>query len=278
MRCLKSMNITEILRLREMELNLRDIADAVGCSKTTVGDILSKCKDCGLTFEEAEKLSPERINELIYPDSFGRKQSKDEPDWESIYKRLTSGKRTNLFYIWDQEYRNNNPDGYSYSYFCVKFNKWKEETGKEVVLPQEREPGKELFIDWIGDTLDCVVDYETGDIHPAHFFVTTMGDSSYPFVEAFPNETQINWNQAHIDAFEWYGGLPKILVPDNCKTAVVHTSLYDPKINQAYQDLARHYQLAIIPARVRKPRDYRQKSVIGNTSAQFLIYWRNQAE
>ena len=216
MRCLKSMNITEILRLREMELNLRDIADAVGCSKTTVGDILSKCKDCGLTFEEAEKLSPERINELIYPDSFGRKQSKDEPDWKSIYKRLTSGKRTNLFYIWDQEYRNNNPDGYSYSYFCVKFNKWKEETGKEVVLPQEREPGKELFIDWIGDTLDCVVDYETGDVHPAHFFVTTLGDSSYPFVEAFPNETQINWNQAHIDAFEWYGGLPKILVPDNC--------------------------------------------------------------
>ena len=124
-----------------------------------------------------------------------------------------------------------------------------------MVLPQEREPGKELFIDWIGDTLPSVVDCNTGEIHDAHFFVTTMGDSSYPFVEAFPNETQLNWNQAHIDAFEWYGGLPRILVPDNCKTAVVHTSLYDPQINQAYLALARHYQLAIIPARVRKPRD-----------------------
>lgn len=255
MRCLEPMKITEILRLREMELNLRDIASAVDCSKTTVGEILNRCKNCGLTYDEAIKLSADKINELIYPDSFGRKQSKDEPDWEAIYKRLTSGRRTNLFYLWDQEYRNENPDGYSYSYFCVKFNKWKEETGKEVVLPQERDPGKELFIDWIGDTLPCVVDYETGVIHEAHFFVTTLGDSSYPFVEAFPDETQINWNQAHIDAFEWYGGLPKILVPDNCKTAVIHTSLYNPEINQAYRDLARHYQVAIIPARVRKPRD-----------------------
>ncbi len=255
MRCLETMKITEILRLREMKLNLRDIASAVGCSKTTVGDILNKCKECGLSYEEALKLSPDRINELIYPETFGRKQSKDEPDWKSIYKRLMSSSRINLFYIWEQEYRKDNPDGYSYSYFCAKFNTWKDKTGKEVVLPQEREPGKELFIDWIGDTLDCVVEYGTGVVHSAHFFVTTLGDSSYPFVEAFPDETQINWNQAHIDAFEWYGGLPKILVPDNCKTAVIHANLYNPEINQAYRDLARHYQLAIIPARVRKPRD-----------------------
>lgn len=62
-----------------------------------------------------------------------------------------------------------------------------------------------------------------------------------PFVEAFPDETQLNWNQAHIDAFESYGGLPRILVPDNCKTAVVHTNIYDPKINEAYNALARNY-------------------------------------
>lgn len=255
MRCLETMKVTEILRLRDMELNLRDIASAVGCSKTTVGEILNRCKNCGLTYEEAVKLSSKRINELIYPDSFGRKQSKDEPDWESIYTRLTSSRRINLLYIWEQEYRNDNPDGYSYSYFCAKFNEWKDSTGKKVVLPQEREPGKELFIDWIGDTLPCVTDYDTGVVHEAHFFVTTLGDSSYPFVEAFPDETQINWNQAHIDAFEWYGGLPKILKPDNCKTAVIHTNLYDPEINHSYRDLARHYQLAIIPTRVRKPRD-----------------------
>ena len=92
-------------------------------------------------------------------------------------------------------------------------------------------------------------------IHEAHFFVTTLGDSSYPFVEAFPDETQINWLQGHIDAIEWYGGLSRIFVPDNCKTAVIHTSLYNSEINHAYREMARHYNVAIIPARILKPKD-----------------------
>jgi len=255
MRCLEPMIITEILRLKEMHLTYREIAEATDVSKTTVGEIINKCKECGLTYEDSLSMSPERINELIYPDSFGRKQVKEEPDWETIHKRLLSSRRINLQYIWQEEYRLDNPDGYSYSRFCAKYNEWKKSSGKNVILPQEREPGKELFIDWIGDTLPCVMDYGTGEIHDAHFFVTTLGDSSYPFVEAFPDETQMSWNQAHIDAFEWYGGLPRILVPDNCKTAVIHTNLYDPQINHSYRDLARHYQVAIIPARVRKPKD-----------------------
>ena len=85
--------------------------------------------------------------------------------------------------------------------------------------------------------------------------MTTLGDGSYPFVEAFPDETQLNWNQGHIDALEWYGGCPRIFVPDNCKTAVIHTSLYDPQINHAYRELACHYDVAIIPARILKPKD-----------------------
>ena len=256
MRCLPMMTITEILRLKEeIHLTCREIGEAAGCSKSTVSEILLRCKKCGLTYQDALQLSPARINELIYPDAFGRKQTKEEPDWEVYHKELLDNPRRNLQYIWQEEYRPEYPDGYSYSRFCAKYNEWKDNTGKNVVMPQEREPGKELFIDWIGDTLPCVVDNITGEKHEAHFFVTTLGDSSYPFVEAFPDETQLNWNQAHIDAFEWYGGLPRILVPDNCKTAVVHTNLYDPKINEAYNALARHYQVAIIPARVRKPRD-----------------------
>lgn len=190
MRCLETMLITEIFRLKEMQLTLREIGEACGCSKSTVGEILSRCKACSLTYEDALTLPPARINELIYPDSFGRKQVKDEPDWESIHARLLSSRRINLQYIWEEEYRRSNPDGYSYSRFCAKYNEWKDKSGKNVCLPQEREPGKELFIDWIGDKLPCVQDYTTGELHAAHFFVTTLGDSSYPFVEAFPDETQ----------------------------------------------------------------------------------------
>lgn len=250
------MKIIEILRMHEMQMfTLRDISASVGCSKSTVGEILSRCKACGLTYDDARGMTQERINELIYPDSFGRKQIKDEPDWEHIHARLQSSRRINLQYIWEEEYRPANPEGYSYSHFCAKYRKWKDESGKSVVFPQEREPGKELFIDWIGDKLPCVTDIETGETHDAHFFVTTLGDSSYPFVEAFPDETQLNWLQAHIDALNWYGGVPKIFVPDNTKTAIIHSNLYNPELNHGYRQLALHYGVAIIPARVRKPKD-----------------------
>ena len=256
MRCLEHMKVIEILRLKEMNLfTYRDIAASVDCSKTTVGEILSRCKKHGLTYADASHMTQDQINEIIYPESFGPRQVKDEPDWEAIHKRLRSSKRVNLQYIWEEEYRPANPDGYSYSRFCAKYAVWKKATGKKVVLPQEREPGKELFIDWMGDTLACVIDSETNTVREAHFFVTTIGDSSYPFVEAFPDETQENWIQGHLDSLAWYGGVPKIFVPDNCKTAVKHTSLYNPELNHAYRDLALHYGVAVIPARILKPRD-----------------------
>lgn len=256
MRCLEHMKITEILRLYEMQVfPYRQIGESVGCSKTTVGEIIKRCKECGLTNADAKELTQERLNELIYPDSFGPKQIKDEPDREAVHNRLQSSKRINLQYIREEEYRPENLNGYSYSRFCHRYNLWKQKSGKELTFPQEREPGKELFIDWIGDTLPCATDIETGELLNAHFFLTTLGDGSYPFVEAFPDETQLNWLQAHVDALEWYGGVPKIFVPDNCKTAVIHTSLYDPEINHGYRELARHYGVAVVPARVRKPKD-----------------------
>ncbi len=101
MRCLEFMKITEILRLKEMNLfTYRDIAQSVGCSKTTVGDILSRCKACGLTYEDARSMTRGRINELVYPESFGPKQVKDEPDWEAIHARLQSSVNGILFSIY----------------------------------------------------------------------------------------------------------------------------------------------------------------------------------
>lgn len=277
MRCLDYMKISEILRLAEMNLfTYRDIADSVGCSKTTVGEILSKCKECGLTYADASTMTKDEIDALIYPESYGPKQVKEEPDWDRIHARLQSSRKLNLQYIWENEYRPDHPDGYSYSRFCAKYTAWKKTTGKKVVLPQEREPGRELFIDWIGDTLPCVVDHTTGEKHMAHFFVTTLGDGSYPFVEAFPEETQLYWNQGHIDALEWYGGLPKIFVPDNCKTAVVHTNLYDPELNHAYRELARHYGIAIIPARIIKPKDKASVESSVGWLETWLLEWLKQ--
>lgn len=125
-------------------------------------------------------MNDEEIKKLLYPNSFGQSK-KDDPDWPSIHEQLQSNKRLNLQYLWE-EYRAENSDGLSYSRFCKRYSDWKNETGKNVVMVQNREPGKELFVDWMGDTLNCVINSATGELKIAHFFVATLGDSSYPYV------------------------------------------------------------------------------------------------
>ena len=111
MRCLENMKITEILRLKEMNnFTYRDIGKSVGCSKTTVGEIISRCKECGLNYNAAVSMTQEEINALVYPESFGPKQTKEEPDWEQIHARFSSSKKINLQYIWENDYRLAHPD------------------------------------------------------------------------------------------------------------------------------------------------------------------------
>jgi len=252
------MKIIEALRLWEQEYSQRDIAVSVNCSKTTVAGLEKRFKELGLSYDTAKNMTDEAINKLVYPVCHGGRKAKSDPDWESIQKRLDGNKRMNLQYLWE-EYRDNEKDGLSRSQFYARYGEWKHQTGKEVVMVQEREPGKDLFVDWMGDKLDCVLDIETRKLVTAHFFVAALGDSGYPVVIAYPNEMSENWIAAHVETFKRLGGLPRVIVPDNCKTAVTKPNYYDPNVNKAYYDLALYYDLAVIPARVKEPRD---KSVV----------------
>ena len=250
------MKILEILRLYELDqFTYEQIGQHAGVGKSTVGDVIKRCKQADINYQKAQSMNTADLYAVLYPVKSGPKKVRAEPDFPRYHAEMQASRRKNLEYIWTEEYRVEHPEGYSYSHFCFLYNQWCEQTGKKVVMPQEREPGKELFIDWIGDKVPCVIDMGTGKPVDAHFWVCTLGDSSYPFVEAFPNETQVSWTQAHVDAFKWYGGIPRILVPDNTKTAVIKRTMYDPELNHSYLALANHYALAILPARVRTPRD-----------------------
>jgi transposase len=245
--------IIEILRLTEQGYSQRKIAQSVKCGKSTVGEIQKRCQKCKLCYSTAAQMTNEKIKMLLYPDSFGHSLKKD-PDWPSIHERLQANKRLNLQYLWE-EYKSANTQGLSYSRFCKRYLDWKNETGKNVIMIQNREPGKDLFVDWMGDTLNCVVDSTSGEILTAHFFVATLGDSSYPYVEAFPDEKLDKWLQAHVNALKYLGGIPRVIVPDNCKSATTKPNYYDPAINLSYWDFAQYYEVAILPARVRQPQD-----------------------
>jgi transposase len=193
---------------------------------------------------------------LLYPVGMPRldEEVRKHPDWEAVHLWLKTGSRRNLQMAWE-EYRIKEPEGLSYSQFCRQYKAWQDSTGKTVTMAHNHEPGEKAFIDWAGDTLDCVVDTETGEVLTAHFFVSVLGYSCYPYVEAFPNEQMDSWIAANINALEHFQGVPKIGVPDNTATAVTKAHYYDPQLNPTYLDFAQYYGIAILPARPAKPKD-----------------------
>jgi transposase len=201
------MKIIELLRLWEQGYTQREIAASVNCSKTTVAGLQKRLKETGLSYEAAKGMTDEAVTKLAYPACQGGRPARNEPDWEAIQKRLDGNKRLNLQYLYE-EYRDTVKDALGRSQFYARYTAWKAQAGKEVVMVQEREPGKELFVDWMGDTLECVLDSETGKLRKAHFFVATVGDSGYPVVLAYPNEKSESWIHAHVETFNRLGGCP----------------------------------------------------------------------
>lgn len=248
------MKIIEMLRLSEIGMSQREIAASAGCGKSTIGDVLRLCKDNGITHETASKLTDDELHEALYPKAPPQSPTTPEPDWQAIHEELAKHKNLNLQFLWE-EYRGANPNGLSYSRFCAHYREYRKVTDRQVSLYQERKAGELMEVDWMGDTLPCVIDGETGERIEAHFFVAILGYSHYPYVEAFPNEQEPAWITAHVNALRYYGGVPRMIVPDNCRTAVKTPKYYEPTINSAYWELAQHYQVAILPARSRKPKD-----------------------
>jgi transposase len=271
------MKIIEVLRLWEQGYSQREIATSVNCSKSTAAEILKRCGELGLVYEAAREKGDDEISKLVYPSCFSERPVKQEPDWAALQERLDKNKRLNLYYLWE-EYRESEKDGYGRSQFYERYKTWKATTGKDVVMVQHHEPGKELFVDWMGDTLECVLDSGTGKMLKAHFFVATLGDSGYPVVIAYPDEKLESWIQAHVEAFKRIGGIPKVVVPDNCKTAVTKPNYYDPLINKTYYDLSLYYGIAIIPARVRSPRDKNQVEGSIGWLETWLLQWLRGSE
>jgi transposase len=160
-------------------------------------------------------------------------------------------KGVTLQLLW-YEYKQANSEGYQYSQFCNHYRQWVKKL--DVTLRQEHRAGEKLFVDYAGQTVP-IVNRDTGELMDAHIFIAALGASSYTYAEATPAEDLPSWISAHIHAFEFFGGVSEILVPDNTKTGVTKPCRYEPDINPTYQDLAQHYGTTVIPARPGRPRD-----------------------
>ncbi len=153
--------------------------------------------------------------------------------------------------LW-QEYIAKYPGGYEYSRFCTLYRDWLQKT--QLTMRQQHKAGEKLFIDYAGQTVD-IYDQKTGLIRKAQIFVATWGASNYTFVEATWSQKLEDFLGSHVRAFEYFNCAPEVIVPDCLKSAVNKACRYDPDNNESYVELARHYGVAVIATRPRKPKD-----------------------
>jgi transposase len=244
--------IKEVLRLKwQYGRSNQEIATSCNIARSTVREYLLRAERAGLSWPLDPSHDDASLENLLFPVKPPIPASERRmPPMEHLFKELKR-KGVTLQLLW-YEYKETNPEGYQYSQFCNLYRQW--ERKLDVTLRQHHRAGKNLFLDYAGQTVP-VIDPATGEITEAQIFIAALGASSYTFAKATPDQSLPSWIQAHVHAFAFFGGVPEILVPDNIKAGVSKPSRYEPDINPTYQDLAEHYGTAVIPTRPGRPRD-----------------------
>jgi len=244
--------VREVLRLSwGGKLSSRAVARSCGIGRTTVREYVQRAKKAELSWPLPEGLSDSDLEALLFPPPVSPTNApRPLPDWQHIHDELPRQGVT-LFLLWE-EYKAVHPDGYEYSRFCELYRQWR---GKlPVWMRQEHKAGEKLFVDYAGMTMP-VVNRKTGELRQAQIFVAVLGASHYTYAEATWTQSLPDWIASHVRALEFLGAVPRLIVPDNLRSGVSHACRYDPDANPTYCSFAEHYGTAILPARVRKPRD-----------------------
>lgn len=244
--------IKEVLRLKWSQgLSNRKIAAACGIARPTVGEYLRRAEVAGLTWPLPDDVTDTQLEQRLFPPApLLPAEDRGIPCWLQVHKELKH-KGVTLFLLW-QEYRESRPNGYQYSWFCDNYRAWR---GKlDIVMRQHHRAGEKLFVDYAGHKIP-VIDRATGEIKEAEIFVAVMGASNYTFAEATWSQGLPDWVGSHVRAFKFLGGVPELVIPDNLRSGVSRAHRYEPDINPTYQDMATHYGVTILPARVRRPKD-----------------------
>jgi transposase len=244
--------IAEVLRLAAQGLSCRQIGQSVGISASTAQGYLKRAKQAGVSWPLPDDLDAVTLEARLFQrDAEAYRSGRPEPDWLEVHRERKRGKHVTLQLLW-LEYRQVYPDGWGYTQFCSHYHRWLER--QDVVMRLEYPAGERLFVDFCGDTL-AITDAETGETWQAQVFVAALAASGYMYVEATGSQELAAWLSAHVNALEFYGAAPRIVVPDNLKSGVTRACWYDPELNPSYLELARHFSLAVLPTRPYHPRD-----------------------
>ena len=244
--------IEEVLRLKWQEQrSAREIARSVGIGRTTVAQYLARAAAEGLSWPLPAGLDAAALERRLFGDPEQKLPGQRvAPDWQEVHRELR-GQGVTLALLWE-EYQERHPDGWQYSQFCAHYRDWRGRL--DIVMRQSHRAGEKLFVDYAGNTAG-VIERTTGAVRQAQVFVAVLGASNYTYAEATWSQQLPDWIGAQVRALAFFGGVPEVIVPDNLRSAVTKAHRYEPDLNPTDQDFATHYGCAVIPARVRKPRD-----------------------
>lgn len=247
-------NYRKILEMHSKGFSQRSIESSVHSSHQTVKATLDRAKELNISWPLDDNVTNEVLDELFY----GERKSGITPyaaiDYNYIHREL-SKKGVTLTLLW-QEYCErayaNGEKPYMSTQFGDKYRRWARVT--KATMRVTHKPGDTMQVDWAGGTIPYY-DSITGEEYKAYLFVAALPCSGYLYVEACTDMKQENWLICHVHAYEYFGGVTRVLVPDNLKTGVTANTRYETQLNESYRELAEYYGTAVVPARVRKPQD-----------------------
>ena len=268
-------NHKEILRLKSLGLTHREITDATGCGRNTVTRTLARAREQKLDWQQAQSMSQQEVSQRLFPT-----EQKDPvykmPDYEWVHQEMQKNGVT-LSLLWVEYCEQCRQNG-ELPYKSTQFNKYYADYvhKTKATMHLEHKPGETMQVDWAGQTA-ALVDTDTGERLDAYLFVAVLPYSGYAYTEAFLDMKQEAWITGHVNAYRYFGGVTRILTPDNLKTGVVKNSRTETVLNKAYQEMAEHYGTAILPARPRSPKDKAfVEGSVGVVSTWILAALRNR--
>jgi len=245
--------IRQMLRLHAQGESKLKISELTGVSRNTLKKYLKIYNRLGLTAEAVEGHSDYELDQLfgesVIAEPCDRYKTLESffPAMEKELKKRGITRRI----LWER-YIASHPDGYSFSQFKYHFFRWQK--WSKPVMHIEHVAGDKMYIDYAGERLH-IVDRDTGEITEAEVFISVLGASQLTYVEATRSQSKEDFIACCEHALEYYGGVPMAIVPDNLKSAVTKSSLYEPTLNQSFENFALHYSTTILPARSYKPKD-----------------------
>ena len=237
--------VRELLRLKyEPGRSHREIATWLGIANRTVSDYVRRASAAGVSWALPEGLDDTALEVALFPRPPPSRVRRPEPDWGEVHRELQRHKGVTLQLLW-LEYRAAHPDGYQYSWFCERYRAWRGQL--DVVMRQVYRAGEKAFVDYGGPRFP-VVDRGTGEVRDAMVFVGVLGASNHTFVDVTWSRALPDWTMSHVWMYEYWGGVPELVIWDSEKAAVRDASRYEPDLNPTYQELATHYGTTVLPA------------------------------